>query len=105
MAKITMKERVLQFVEYKGSASHTEIIRFIVDYKNGDGTFDANKHAAKVSKWKRNEDGSYTEKIVPANPYRGYYSSAFCVDSGYFLFGKTRLIKTSKGYEVVRDQK
>ena len=36
-----MKERILQFVESKGSARFTEIQRFIVDLRYGQGTYDA----------------------------------------------------------------
>ena len=74
MSRLTKKEQILQFVESQGSATFTEIQRFIVDLNYGKGTYDA---AAK--------DGSkhvYSAKegkhiLKPANPYRGYYCTAF----------------------------
>jgi hypothetical protein len=89
--KITMKEKVLQFVESKGTARFTDIQRFIVDTKFGEGTYDS---AARTdSTW----EGYKT------NPYRGYYSAAFYKGhsltpysnrkDGYFIRGNNRLHK------------
>jgi len=108
MAKVTMKEKVLQFVESKGSASFTEIQRFIVDTKFGEGTYDGDK----------GKDFRYNHKTgkhdIPANPWRGYWSAAFYKahntfpwtkqTSGYFLVGANRLVKGADGkYTVVRN--
>jgi hypothetical protein len=87
MAKVTMKEKVLQFVEKKGSASFTEIQEFIVDEKFGKGTY---------------RDGYENGR----NTNRGYYCGAFSVGyysktlkqwqpGGYFLRGNDRLFKIS----------
>ena len=38
--KITMKEKVLQYVESRGSATFTQIQRFIIDTKFGESTYD-----------------------------------------------------------------
>jgi hypothetical protein len=102
-----MKERVLQFVESKGSASYTDIIRFIVDYRNGNGTYDASNHSRVTIKRMYNKDGViYATKIVGRNPYRGTYSGAFSGNTPYFLRSKNRLQKISNGkYIVIREQK
>lgn len=108
MAKVTMKEKVLQFVESKGSASFTEIQRFIVDENRGEGTYDAAAGTDLVWDYKK---GERTRK---ANPYRGNYSSAFYKGhgsfpwskrkDGYFLRGANRLVKGENGkYTVVRE--
>ena len=95
MAKITVKEQVLQFVESKGSARFTDIQRFIVDLRYGQGTYDA---AAKTPlEWDPN---------IKVNPYRGYFSSAFDSWTGYFLHGKDYLQKNDEGkYIVIRKNK
>jgi hypothetical protein len=86
MQKVTMKEKVLQYVESKGEASFTEIQRFIVDTNYGAGTYDYNTH-------------------------RGYYTGAFrnaqrpdsIAGQGYFLRGNNRLSRKENGkYIVIR---
>lgn len=91
-----MKEKVLQFVESKGTARYTDIIRFVVDTKFGEGTYDNGK----------GKDTDYYGR--PCNPWRGYYSGAFsCVGpypGAYFLKGKNRLVKgNDRKYFVVRE--
>lgn len=90
ITKITMKERILQFVESKGSARFTEIQRFIVDLRYGQGTYDA----ASKSDLTWSKDGTLTRK---ANPYRGYFSSAFDSWTGYLMHGKHCLVKNDDG--------
>jgi len=94
MAKLTMKEKVLQFVESQGSARFSEIQRFIVDSKFGEGAYDNTK------------DWSGKKR------YRGYYACALArggrnywgpQSTGYFLLGKDCLMKTADGsYVTVR---
>ena len=103
MAKNTMKEKVLQFVETKGSASFTDIQRFIVDTKFGEGTYGSQM----VNDWVWDKvTKKVTKQLVRRNPYRGYYCGAFSVGyysktekqyipGGYFLRGDDRLIKIS----------
>jgi hypothetical protein len=67
--KQTMKSKVLDFVESQGKARYTDIIRFIVDTKFGEGTFD--RDAGTDLTWGPNG------KHVKCNPWRGYYSGAF----------------------------
>jgi hypothetical protein len=110
MAKVTMKEKVLQFVESKGTASFTEIQRFIVDTKFGEGTYDGDK----------GKDHRYNLKTgkhdIPTNPWRGYFCAAltkgrtaehypyYAKREGYFLVGENRLVKGTDGkYTVVRN--
>ena len=112
--KQTMKEQVLQFVESQGSASYTDIQRFIVDTKFGIGTYGSRMVDDYV--WNK-ETKSYVKKLVLRNPYRGYYSAAFScgrfskttnrwVYGGYFLRSNNRLVKQSDGkYSVVREPK
>lgn len=90
-----MKEKVLRFVETKGTAKFAEIQKFIVDSKFGEGTYDNTK------------DG-FGNKL-----YRGYFTSAFRqvstsrytsnVPVGYFMTGDNRLEKTARGiYKTIR---
>jgi hypothetical protein len=96
--KVTMKEKVLQYVEQRGSARYTDIIKFVVDTKFGANTYDN----------ARGKDNYYR-----ANPYRGHFSGAFCGGStwengqwkpkpGYFLKGADRLEKRDTLYYTVR---
>jgi hypothetical protein len=97
-----MKSRVLNFVQSKGSARHTDIVRFIVDFKFGEGTYD------------NTYDVGWTGFTVPRRKtYRGHYSSAFLTGRrvgrfstgrvGYFLTGPDRLVKGADGlYRVER---
>jgi hypothetical protein len=113
--KPTMKARVLDFVESKGTARFTEIQEFIVDQNFGEGTYKA--AAGTDTTWQkqfnpstRNMEFTRTKK---ANPYRGYYSAAFHQgtsyypwsnrNKGYFLVGSDRLEKGEDGlYRVIR---
>lgn len=103
MAKITMKEQILQFVESKGFATYTEIQRFIVDLKYGQGAYDA---AANTDLTFDCKTDAHTKKC---NPYRGYYSAHLNNNNdsyygkGYLMTGKDRLEKTAdKKYFVIR---
>ena len=112
--KQTMKEQVLQFVEQQGSATYTEIQRFIVDTKFGAGTYGSRMVIGYV--WNK-ETLQYEKRSVRKNPYRGYYSAAFSggrfnkatnqrVFGGYFLRSNNRLVKRPDGkYSVVREPK
>jgi len=101
MKKITMKEKVLRFVELHEVASFTMIQRFIVDTKFGAGTYDGSRQPEWVY---RHEKKASVKEL--RNPYRGYYCAAFSRTSGrpgYFRVGKDRLVKTKSGlYKVVR---
>ena len=94
-----MKEKVLQFVESQGEAKHGEIVRFIVDTKFGEGSYDR-QELEKVWDYKQGKTVNRMRRV-----YRGYYSAAFSRSTGaYFLKGKNRLTKTSRGtYRVVRE--
>jgi len=102
-AKMTMKSRVLLFVESQGSARHTDIVRFIVDFKFGEGTYDNTYE----------QDHNGVQLIPRRKSYRGHYSSAFLTGRrvgrystgrvGYFLCGPDRLVKGTDGlYQVLR---
>lgn len=101
MAKITMKEKVLRFVETQGEAKHGEIIRFIVDTKFGADTYKSVK-LEHVYDCKKDATVMRMRRI-----YRGYYSGAFSYSytgGAYFLKGANRLEKTGRGtYRVVRE--
>ena len=103
MAKMTMKSRVLDFVQSKGSARHTDIVRFIVDFKLGEGTYDNTYDV----------DWNGVPVLPRRKSYRGHYSSAFLTGRrtgrystgrvGYFLCGPDRLVKGTDGlYQVIR---
>lgn len=101
-----MKEQVLRFVESRGTARYSEIQRFIVDTKFGDGTYESGyrmeDHYAGT-----NPDGSWKYVQRRKNSYRGYYAAAFSISNGgYFLKGPHQLKKTTDGsYKVVRNAK
>ena len=97
---MTKKEQILRFVESKGEATFTEIQRFIVDLRYGQGTYDAAKYSDLT--WDE-KTGKRTKKC---NPYRGYYCQALTIDgyfgNGHLMKGPSRLIKVNKKYQVVR---
>jgi len=101
MKKITMKEKVLKFVELHEAASFTMIQRFIVDTKFGPGTYDS----ARQPEWVYRREKKTNVKEL-RNPYRGHFCAAFSGSfgrPGYFMVGKNRLVKTESGmYKVVR---
>jgi len=103
MSKLTMKAKVLNFVESKGTARYMEIVKFIVDTKFGSGTYETGRKIG------------YDGKI--RNSFRGYYSSAFVnhcskhrgrfnnSPKGYFLndVGYGCLVKMDNGnYKTIR---
>jgi hypothetical protein len=102
--KIPMKEKVLQFVESKGSARYTEIQKFVVDHNKGVGAWEAGYQLNYV--WlntsKKNPEGLLSMGFPNKN--RGYYSSAFSGPNPWFIYGKDYLQKQSDGsYKTVRD--
>ena len=101
MSKLTKREQIINFVESKGSATFTEIQRFIVDLNYGEGTYDAAKHSDTT--WNERTQSHSTK----CNPYRGYYSCAFSDTYGrpaMLLSGKkSYLVKGADGkYSAVR---
>ena len=103
--RLTMKEKVLRFVELHEAASFTMIQRFIVDTKFGAGTYDT----ARQPEWVYRHEKKTTVKEL-RNPYRGHFCAAFSGLSGrpgYFMVGKDRLVKTAESgmYHVVRGTK
>lgn len=118
MAKLTKREQILQFVESQGTATFTQIQRFIVDLNYGAGTYDKGAKAGFRSVWNGKNGAESRFRAVPANVWRGYYCGAFCggsstrrtADGGYkrvwrepsLLNGKDRLVKSGKLYKTVR---
>jgi len=97
--KVTMKGKVLQFVESKGSARFTDIQKFIVDTNYGPGSYDAVRRVEKAWNYKTKE---YSNII--RNSFRGYYCGAFSGPRPYFLKGADRLVKAENGkYIAVRN--
>jgi hypothetical protein len=98
MSTLTKREQIMNFVESQGTASFTEIQRFIVDLNMGKGTYDAAKHT----------DRAYSLKTethsVKCNRWRGYYCGAFSGPNPTLLYGKkSHLIKGDNGrYSVIR---
>ncbi len=113
MEKLTMKERVLRFVEAKGSARFTDIQEFIVDTNYGKGTYQNGYQIVRERKH-NSKTGEWIEVLVNRNTNRGYYCGAFSVGyysktdrqynpGGYFLRGENRLEKIGRGvYKTVR---
>jgi hypothetical protein len=100
--EITMKERVLRFVESRGTARYTDIIRFIVDTKFGEGTYESGYQMEDL--WVAS-NGSWKTVKRRKNMYRGYYSAAFSWN-GYFFKGKDQLAHLATGgYRVIRNAK
>jgi hypothetical protein len=89
MAKTTMKSRVLNFVESQGSARYTDIIRFVVDHKFGEGTYDVTERDRWTGHFKK--------------PYRGYYGTNM-LPTGYLRNGRERLVKGADGLYTVNRQ-
>jgi hypothetical protein len=98
MSKLTKREQIINFVESQGTASFTEIQRFIVDLNMGQGTYDAAKHSDLTWSPKTNE---YT---VKCNTWRGYYCSHLSGPNPTLMYGKkSHLIKGDNGrYSVIR---
>ena len=119
MAKLTKREQILQFVESQGTATFTQIQRFIVDLNYGAGTYDKDAKSGTRSVWNGKYGAESAYKEVPANPWRGYYCGSFCTGRSYrrrsadgrledvwrepnLLSGKDRLVSEGKLYKVVR---
>ena len=81
MKKLTVKEAMLQFVESKGSATFTEIQRFLVERKRGAGTYT------------REDRGKYCAGFSWTGGRQGYFMTG----------GSGWLVKNGEGtYSVVR---
>ena len=105
--KITMKAKVLDFVESKGTARYTDIVRFIVDTKFGEGTYDKSIRYEDYYKYVMGTPTSNAQWVKSPNQrkmnyMRGYYSGAFSGPNPYFLKGDERLCPIQGGYKVVR---
>lgn len=101
MSTLTKREQIIKFVEGQGTASFTEIQRFIVDLNMGKGTYDAAKHSDTT--WSRKTQ----THSIKCNPWRGYYCSAFSnsySQKANLMYGKkSHLIKGDNGrYSVIR---
>jgi hypothetical protein len=66
------KKRIVQFVISKGVASHSEIIKFVVDQNYGEGTYDSGNKLEKVYDYSSRR---YVDRMK--NRWRGYYSAGF----------------------------
>ena len=100
--KMTMKDRVLAFVESKGTARFVEIQKFVVDYKYGVGAYEAGCQLNTI--WlapsKKNPDGALSVGFPNRN--RGYYCSMFFGSNPIFMYGESYLERMSRGiYKVV----
>ena len=89
LAKMSLKLRTLLHVERTGPMTFTEIQRYMVDLKFGEGAYDRYRMSGFTS------------------PYRGWYCSYFSGSwrgPGLFMRGPFRLEKQSDGlYRAVRD--
>lgn len=112
MEKLTMKEKVLRFVESKGTARFTEIQEFIYDTNYGKGEYKKGYKLVDDYFW-NTEAYKHLAVKRKKNVNRGYYCSAFRMVStsiwtkhepvGYFMRGDNRLEKLEKGlYKTIR---
>ena len=100
--RVTLKSRVLDFVENKGSARYVEVIKFIVDTKFGEGTWEKGYVTQNV--YVRDSKGEYRSRERRMNTWRGYFSAAFSGSCPYLLVGKEHLEKGEDSrYRTVRD--
>jgi hypothetical protein len=102
MAKLTIKEQVLRYVESVGSARFTDIQKFVYDLRYGKGSYDAGYQLCETYVWSARES-NYVLRTRRMNQNRGYFASAFDKWGGYFVYGANRLVKDTDGlYTVVR---
>jgi len=104
--RVTMKEKVLRFVESKNACRFVDIQEFIVDTNYSTGTYRRSRRPTSVyvKVQKRGQDCRWVERTVMANPYRGYYCTAFSGLIPYFLIGTDYLEKGEDGlWRAVRD--
>ena len=75
--KQTIKAKVLDFVESKGEARYTDIIKFVVEHNFGKGAWDDGFQIE--PRWEYSEDEKAWVKtgMRRKNTNRGYYSGAF----------------------------
>jgi hypothetical protein len=66
------KKRIVEFVISKGVASHSEIIKFVVDQNYGEGTYDSGNQLEKEYDFSIRR---YVDRMK--NRWRGYYSAGF----------------------------
>jgi hypothetical protein len=66
------KKRIVEFVISKGVASHSEIIKFVIDQNYGEGTYDSGNRLEKVYDYSTRR---YVDRMK--NRWRGYYSAGF----------------------------
>lgn len=100
--RFTLKSRVLDFVENKGSARYVDVIKFIVDTKFGEGTWEKGYVTQNV--YVRDSKGEYRSRERRMNTWRGYFSAAFSGSCPYLLVGKEYLEKGEDcRYRTVRD--
>jgi len=102
---ISMKERVLRFVESKGAAKFTEIQEFIVDFNKGVGTYKTGYRLDHIylEPSKKNPYGRPSAGFP--NIYRGYYCSAFSGPNPWFIYGYDHLEKREDGKWIVMRNK
>jgi hypothetical protein len=67
------KKRIVEFVISKGVASHSEIIKFVVDQNYGEGAYDSGNRLEKEYNFSMRR---YVDRMK--NRWRGYYSAGFC---------------------------
>lgn len=94
--RLTKKEKILRFVEERGSASFTDIQRFFVDMIYGEGTYDSTFECYKIIRNGKLVDGKLKK-------YRGYICGSLSSYDGYMMCGKEYLEKRGKLYYAVRN--
>jgi hypothetical protein len=94
--KKTMKDKVLAFVEKRGEARYTDIIKFIVDTKFGKGTYDSGRQPETIYEYDYLLR-KHVPKVRMRNRWRGYYAAAFSGKKPYLLIGPSFLVKGVDG--------
>lgn len=94
----SMKELVLRFVESMGTATFTDIQRFVVDHNYGKGTY--NKSFCKMPRFVSVEQ----EKTMYSTPLRGYYCDRLFGSNPDLMYGDTYLVRVARcKYQAVFD--
>jgi len=101
--KSTIKEQLLSKVENNGPSTFTEVQRFYVDAKHGEGTYDSGKCMVGVYVYDPKTCKHY-HKTRLLNRWRGAVCGALCRYDGYLRLGHSYLEKNSDGnYVTVRN--
>jgi hypothetical protein len=100
---MSFKERLLRFVESKGTATFTEIQEFSFDFKYGKGKYRQGVEIAEVERYDHDNHKAYVVTIKQ-NIHRGMFCGDIYRNDGFWVTGPSRLVKVKRGiYKATRD--